>query len=138
MASSRRAFLRASSFLAGGTFFSVPVFAAQSSKAKGVKLAISTYSYWHFRPPKTSIETVIDRAAELNVRGVDILHRQMDSEEAAYLQKLKRHAFVDGIDLIALSIHQDFVDPKPEERQKNIDHTIRCIELAYKLGIPCI
>lgn len=62
----------------------------------------------------------------------------MDSEEPSYLQKLKRHAFLNGVDLIALSIHQDFVDPKPEERQKNIDHTIRCIELAYKLGIPCI
>lgn len=138
MASSRRAFLRASSFLATGTCFSVPLFAAQSSKPQGVKLAISTYSYWHFRPPKTSIETVIDRAAELNVQGVDILHRQMDSEDPSYLQKLKRHAFVNGVDLIALSIHQDFVDPKPEERKKNIDHTIRCIELAYKMGIPCI
>jgi L-ribulose-5-phosphate 3-epimerase len=40
--------------------------------------------------------------------------------------------------LICLSIHQDFVDPKPEVRQKEIDHTLRCIELAYQMGIPCI
>jgi sugar phosphate isomerase/epimerase len=42
------------------------------------------------------------------------------------------------VGLVGLSIHQDFVEPKAEERQKNIDHTIKCIELAYQLGVPCI
>ena len=111
---------------------------AEVPRPKQVKLAIATYSYWHFRPPKVKIETVIDKAAALGVEGVDILHRQMDGEDRAYLQKLKRHAFVNGVALVGLSIHQDFVDPKPEERQKNIDHTIKCIEMAYHLGIPCI
>jgi sugar phosphate isomerase/epimerase len=35
-----------------------------------------------------------------------------------------------------LSTHQGFVSPDRAERQKNIDHTIHTIELAYKLGIP--
>ena len=74
------------------------------------------------------------------------MHRQMDIPEKApldapgraYLQKLKRHAFVNGIDLICLSIHQNFVSPDAEERQKNIDHTLKCIEIAYELGVPCL
>jgi sugar phosphate isomerase/epimerase len=102
------------------------------------KLGISTYSYWHFRDPKTPIETVIEKAAAIGVHGVDVLHRQMDSEERGYLQKLKRTAFSNGIDLICLSIHQDFVEELAEERKKNVEHTIRCIELAYAMGIPCI
>jgi len=117
-----------------------------STAKKRLKLGVSTYSYWHFRTAKVPIETVIDKAAQLGVEGVDILHRQMDLSEKgeldastrAYCQKLKRHAFTNGVDLICLSIHQDFVDPKPEERQKNIDHTLKCIELAYQMGIPCI
>ena len=111
---------------------------APEATAARVKLGISTYSYWHFRDPRTPIETVIDRAAEIGVEGVDILHRQMDSEEGGYLQKLKRHAFINGIDLICLSIHQDFVDPDPEVRARNIQHTLRCIDLAHEMGIPCI
>ena len=103
-----------------------------------IKLAISSYSYWHFRPPKVTISDVIERAAVLGVEGVDILHRQMDNEEPDYLMSLKQKAFREGIDLISLSIHQDFVSPDPEERQKGIDHTIHCIELAYQMGIPCI
>lgn len=102
------------------------------------KLGLSTYSYWHFKSPKVAIETVIDEAARMEIEGVDILHRQMDNEDNAYLQKLKRHAFVNGVDLICLSIHQSFVSPDAAERQKNIDHTLHCIELAYKMGIPSV
>lgn len=103
-----------------------------------VKLGISSYSYWHFRPPKTPIEKVIEEASRLEVEGVDILHRQMDSEDLGYLKKLKRTAFVNGVDLICLSIHQDFVDPDPEVRRRNIRHTEKCIELAHEMGIPSI
>jgi sugar phosphate isomerase/epimerase len=101
-------------------------------------LGISSYSYWHFEDVKYPIEKVIDHTADLGAEGVDVLHVQMESEEPAYLQKLKKHAFQNGIDLICLSIHQDFVDPEAAERQKAIDHTIHCIELAYEMGIPCI
>jgi len=103
-----------------------------------IQLGISSYSYWHFKEPKIAIEHVIDEAARLEVSGVEILHRQMESEERSYLQSLKRRAFLNGLDLICLSIHQDFVQPDPEVRQQHVDHTLRCIELAYQLGIPCI
>ncbi len=112
--------------------------AASPAPGKPFKLAISSYSYWHFRTPKVPIEKVIDEAAMLDVEGVDVLHRQMENEDNAYLQKLKRHAFLNGVDLISLSIHQDFVSPDAAERQQGIDHTIKCIELAYKMGIPAI
>ena len=113
---------------------------------KRIKLGIATYSYWHFRTARVPIETVIDKSAELGVEGVDILHRQMDIPERepltaahrGYLQKLKRHAFTNGIDLICLSIHQDFVDPDPEYRKKQVEHTHKCIEIAGALGVPCI
>jgi L-ribulose-5-phosphate 3-epimerase len=103
-----------------------------------VKLAISTYSYWHFRDPKVPVETVITRAADLGVPGVDILYRQMESEEPSDLRQLKRHAFLNGIDLICLSIHQSFVSPDADTRRKNVEHTRHCIELAYQMGIPSI
>ena len=103
-----------------------------------MRLGVSTYSYWHFTPERVEIETVIDKAAELDLDGVEILHRQMASEEKNYLQNLKRRAFTQGLDLYALSIHQGFVFPNAGERNKNVDHTIHCIELAYDLGIPAI
>ena len=103
-----------------------------------VKLAISTYSYWHFRDPKVSVAKVIEHAGEMGVQGVDILHRQMDSDEPAYLSSLKRRALVNGVDLVCLSIHQNFVSADAQTRQKNVDHTLHCIDVAGRLGIPCI
>ncbi|MBI1839956.1 MAG: sugar phosphate isomerase/epimerase [Verrucomicrobia bacterium] len=138
---SRRGFLTTATAAAAATLLpTAPAGAARADSPAGprVRLGLSTYSYWHFKTARVPIETVIDQAAELGFQGVDVLHRQMDNEERGYLQKLKRHAFTRGIDLICLSIHQDFVDPNPIERQKAVDHTLKCIELAYQMGIPCI
>ena len=112
--------------------------AAEAPPKKPVSLAVSTYSYWHFRTEKYPIEKVIEEAASLGFDGVEILHRQMASEEPAYVNGLKKAAFRHGVALPMLSIHQDFVTPDPAERQKDIDHTKRCIDLAAQLGAPAI
>jgi sugar phosphate isomerase/epimerase len=151
MRHSRRYFLAAATYLSAMTgLFAAPAAAQkppdQDKHRKRIKLGISTYSYWHFKTERVPIEIVIDKAAEIGVEGVDILHRQMDIGEKApldatgraYLQNLKRHAFRNGIDLICLSIHQDFVDPSAEYRQQQVEHTLKCVEIAYELGVPCI
>ncbi len=102
-------------------------------------IAVSTYSFWRFkRNLKLPIETCIEEAARMGFQGVEILHRQMEGESNDYLQKLKRCAVINGIDLCGMSIHQRFLSPDKEYRQRNIDHTLKCIELAYKLGVPVI
>ena len=102
-------------------------------------IAVSTYSFWRFkRNLKLPIETCIEEAARMGFNGVEILHRQMEGESNEYLQNIKRHAVINGIDLCGMSIHQRFLSPDKEYRQKNIDHTTKCIDLAYKLGVPLI
>lgn len=103
------------------------------------RIAVSTYSFWRFKKGlKLPIETCIDESAEMGFDGVEILHIQMEKESNEYLQSLKRRALINGMDLCGLSTHQGFVSPDKSKRQKNIDHTIKCIELAYRLGIPVI
>ena len=102
------------------------------------KFAIATYSYWHFREPKVTVQQVIDHASNLSVEGVDVLHVQMDNETPEYIRSLKTRAEDKNIELICLSIHQDFVDPDKEKRSKNIDHTKKCIDIAHDLGISYI
>jgi L-ribulose-5-phosphate 3-epimerase len=146
MTHSRRSFLATTSLSAACLAVGTQTKAAEIAVGPKVRLGISTYSYWHFRDPKIPIPDVIDKCSVLGVHGVDILHRQMDIPERepldasgrAYLKKLKRHAFLNGIDVICVSTHQTFVTPKPEELKKNIEHTNKCIEIAYELGAPCI
>ena len=103
-----------------------------------LRIGVSTYSFWHFRGEKPEIDTCIDRAAAMGFDGVEILHQQMRGEENSYLQELKRRAFTQGLDLMGFSTHQGFVSPDRAVRQKNIDHTLKCIDLAYRLGIPTL
>lgn len=113
--------------------------ALTTSATRRNPIAVSTYSFWRFRDDsKLSIEQCIDEAARMGFDAVEILHIQMESEEPGYLQRLKQRAFVNGLDLCGFSTHQGFLKPDASERQKNIDHTIRTIELAYQLGIPTI
>ncbi len=138
MAHSRRSFLR-NSIACAASVAVLPVNTTEITIPKPrIKLSISSYSYWHFKEKKFPIEAVIDEAAKLGVEGIDILHRQMESEDDAYVNKLKRHAFVNGIAFTCLSIHQSFVSPDKEFLRKEIEHTKRCIALAAQMGIPCL
>ena len=142
----RRTFLAAAAIAAIGTALAAHAQPAPVTRKRHIKLGISSYSYWHFKPPKVSIEEVIERAAGLGVEGVDVLHRQMDIPEKEPLTavhrehctKLKRHAFTHGVALNCLSIHQNFVSPDKAVLQRNIDHTLKCIEIATLLGVPCL
>ena len=141
--SSRRDWLKQAASLGGTALFSGQTnsFSQSAAPSEGphrIRVGVSTYSYWHFKGEKYPIDSVIENAGRLGFDGVEILHVQMSSESTAYLNQLKRLAFRNGLDLIQLSIHQDFVSPDFQERRRHIDHTLHCIELAAQLGVPSI
>jgi L-ribulose-5-phosphate 3-epimerase len=109
-----------------------------STAASKIRFAVSSYSYWHFEPTKYPIEKVIEHASDLGFDGVEILHRQMENESVAYMNKLKRMAFDRGLALPLLSIHQNFLQPDKTKRAADIKHTFKCIDMAAQMGIPCV
>ena len=112
---------------------------AAGETTRANRIGVSTYSFWHFSEAKAHnrpIEKCIDHAARMGFDGVEILEVQMTDDSNAYFQKLKQHAFLNGLDLIGFSTHQGFVSPDAEKRQANIDKTIRSIEKASAMGIP--
>jgi L-ribulose-5-phosphate 3-epimerase len=143
----RREFLFAAGAAAVAPLKNPPVAEPQPPRfKKRIKIGISTYSYSHFEEKKFPIETVIERAGEFGVEAVDVLHRQMDLKEKApfdaagraYCRKLKRLAFRNGVDLVCLSTHQNFVSPDPKSRQAQVEHTLKCLEIADALGAASI
>ncbi len=145
---SRRKWLRNVALIGGGLAVS-PNLLSDSSVAKSlvkeeeidywppIRFAVSTYSFRFFRDTP-SIEDIIEKASRIGFDGVEILHRNMDSEDRSYINKLKMLAFDAGLSLPLLSIHQNFVLPHGPKRIRDIAHTKRMIRLAADLGIPCI
>ncbi|MBY0459553.1 MAG: sugar phosphate isomerase/epimerase [Gemmataceae bacterium] len=139
--STRREFLTASLAAATAGAHSAPARPANADEPKQpnrpYRIGVATYSFWQFKNEDLrDLEKCIDLAGEMGFDAVEILHRQMKDETAGYLQKLKQRAFVNGLALNGFSTHQGFLFPQKEERQKNVDHTVKCIEMAYALGIP--
>lgn len=141
----RRKFLQAGAATAAGTALLGASSYAKSSPATESKtnirhnpIGVSTYSFWQFNRPKNDppIEEIIDHVAAMGFDGVELLLVQMASDETPYLNKLKKRAFHNGLDLMGFSTHQGFVRPDKEYRDENIALTIHQIELAYQLGIP--
>lgn len=141
----RRYFLQAGALAAAGTTLAGCTSGETSTPAEEPKkkirqnpIGVSTYSFWQFNgpPENTPIEECIDKAAAMGFDGIELLLVQMTSEENSYLNKLKKHAFHSGLDLMGFSTHQGYVFPEKEKRDAEIKKTIHQIELAYQLGIP--
>ncbi len=110
-----------------------------SGKRRSNPIAVSTYSFWRFKQGmKMPIVACIDEAARMGFDGVDVLLIQMEDQSKGALNKIKRHALINGLDLCCMSTHQGYVYPDKDKRQRNIDLTIEQIEIAYQLGIPII
>jgi len=125
-------------FASAGLASNILAAKAETKPSVAPRFSVSSYSYWHFKKERYPIEKVIDHAAEIGFSGIEVLHRQMTDDSPAYLNKLKRYAFLKGIDLVMFSIHQDFVSPWADEREQAIQHTQFGIGLAAQLGVRAV
>ncbi len=131
-------------FLASAAAFSSASLLSEAQQSPTVaaekrrnRIGVSSYSFWGFnRDDLRPIDVCIEHAARMGFDGFEILQRQLVSTEPAELMKIKRRAFLLGMDLMGYSTHQGFLSPDPEKRKKNLDDTVKCLEQAYQLGIP--
>jgi L-ribulose-5-phosphate 3-epimerase len=101
------------------------------------RIGVSTYSFWGFRRDQWRDSHVcIEAAAKMGFDGVELLERQLTDLSPAALQKIKRHAFVLGLDLMGYSTHQGFLSPDEDKRKLNITNTLASMRRAADLGIP--
>lgn len=106
-------------------------------KLRPNRIGVSSYSFWGFnREDLRPIDICLEHAARMGFDGFEILQKQLASTDAAELMKIKRRAFLLGVDLMGYSTHQGFLSPDEAKRKSNLDHTIACLEQAYQLGIP--
>ena len=137
MTPDRRRFLGAAAALAPLFTSRTGTAADTAPRSRPTRIAVSTYSFWQFKNEALrDIGTCIDLAADMGFDAVELLHRQMTDESHAAMQRIKRRAFLNGMSVCGFSTHQGFVSPDKAERQKNVDHTVKCLEMCYAMGIP--
>lgn len=103
------------------------------------RYGVSSYGFWHFHGEPYPLENVLDDVKRMGFDGVEILEQQLGEDVSiARLHRLRRQALTLGLDIYAVSTHQDFVYPEVEDRQAQIKQTIRSLDVAAALGANCI
>lgn len=111
--------------------------ATPANPAPPNRIGVSTYSFWGFdREELRAVPNCLRHAADMGFDGVEILERQLTDTSPDALNRLKREAFLLGLDLMGFSTHQGFVSPEKDKREENIKITTTSIERAARMGIP--
>lgn len=103
-----------------------------------MNLGVSTYSFWHFEPRKEPIFHYLEKAAKHGFSGVEILEDHLAGLGREDLREVKRRAFLLGLDIYAVSVHNNFVNPSREYREREVAKVRDWLNKAYILGASII
>lgn len=108
-----------------------------------MKLSIAAYSFREFLPrgEKTGTMTLFDlcdMAAGWGLDAVEPTAYYFESEEKDYLHRLKRKAFLLGLDISGTAVGNNFCHTDPEKHREQIDYVKRWIDHAVEFGAPVI
>jgi hypothetical protein len=103
-----------------------------------IKLSLAAYSFRDaLTGPKKSmtLEEFVDRAAAWDLDAVEPTSYYFpDPPTPEYCRRLRRHAFLLGLGISGTAIRNTFTYPPGPERDKEIAHVKRWIDLAVDLG----
>jgi sugar phosphate isomerase/epimerase len=148
----RRRFVRDCAALSAGAVAAVCTTAAarrtagiepivRTGKAK-FKFSLAAYSYRGLLrgdPPKLTLFDFVRDCADMGLEGTELTSYYFPEPTTHdYVRQLKRESFRLGLDVSGTAVGNDFSLPAGPERQKQIDHVKRWIELAEILGAPVI
>jgi len=142
---SRREALRAAAV--AGTVSVLPRAAAVAETSgktnRPYKISLAAYSYRKYLPSgnKKGRETIfdfVDLCAKWGCAGTEPTTYYLTGRDRAYLHKLKRQAFLLGLDVTSTAVGNNFCLPPGEELTRQLDDVKAWIDGAVLMGAPVI
>ncbi len=108
-----------------------------------IKLALNAYSFNRpLQKGEMTLEEMIDYAASVNFDAVDLTgyyfpgYPEVPSRD--YVNKIKRQAFLLGLDISGTGVRNDFTLIEEDERKRHIAHVKDWIIAASEMGAPVV
>lgn len=129
-------------------FFGLKSTIAQPLKVDGVSSTVKTsLNLYSFNKVLTvdktaTLEDIIDYSASQGFDAIDITayffpgYPNIPSDE--YINKIKKRAFLLGLDISGTGVKNDFTNPDAKKRAEDIQLVKKWIDVAEKLGTPVI
>ena len=145
MSASRRSFLASASALAASALARPASAALPPRRAGGprLKLGLAAYSFRDHltgkKAPPMTLETFAEHAAGLQVDGVELTSYYFPETFALdYLARLKRRCHNLGLEIVGVPVRNTFTWPAGPEREKEVAHVRRWVDVAADLGAPTV
>jgi sugar phosphate isomerase/epimerase len=107
-----------------------------------LKLSLAAYSYRDYlKGPKKQMDLFgfVDLSADLGLDAVELTSYYFpENVSSEYLNRLKSHAFRQGLDVSGTSVMNDFCLPPGPEADKEVEHVRAWIGHAAELDAPMI
>jgi sugar phosphate isomerase/epimerase len=108
-----------------------------------LRLGLAGYSLRDYltgkKPPTMTFHDFLEKAAGWGVDAVELTSYYFPADiTPEYIAGLKRHAFLLGLDLSTTPVRNTFTYPAGPEREKEIEHVKRWLDIASDLGSPAI
>jgi len=105
-----------------------------------LKLSLAAFSYRDFLTgPKKTMDLFgfVDLAADLGLDAVELTSYYFpENVKSDYLNRLKTHAFLQGLDVSGTAVMNDFCLPPGPEADKEVEHVRTWISRAAELDAP--
>jgi sugar phosphate isomerase/epimerase len=107
-----------------------------------LKLSLAAYSYRDYlKGPKKQMDlfSFVDLAADFGLEGIELTSYYFpDNVSSEYLNRLKAHAFRQGLDVSGTAVMNDFCLAPGPEADKDVEHVRTWIGHAAELDAPMI
>ena len=114
---------------------------ARTSKSS-IKVGCCSYSYRKYLEDKNSgmtLDTFIDTAADMGCEGVEIANYYFPPDWTPdYMCKLRRHAFLSGLEINSFVIRCNLSLPPGAQRDAELANVKKWIEHAANIGSPTL
>lgn len=150
---SRREFFRNCGVVAGGAAGLLSGASAPTARAiepiarngkSFFKFSMAAYSYrdlLNAKPPKMplKLEDFINDCAKLGLQGTELTSYYFPQDlTQEYLRHIRRHCFLQGLDVSGTAVGNDFCFPPGADRDREIKHVKQWVDNAAILGAPVI
>jgi len=125
------------------TSISIPPLLNNSNNKWNIKTSLNAYSFnSYLENGQMNLDGLIDYCSRLPFDAIDTTGYYFpgypDVPDDKYIYHIKQKAFKNGLAISGTGIRNNFTDPDPKERAKDIELIKNWIEVASKLGAPVI
>jgi len=104
-----------------------------------MKVGSTAYSYRKYLTSgEMTLEAFLDKAVEIGLDCVDLTSYYFPTTNDEYLNRIKKYAYLNGLDITGTAVGNRFTHAEPEKRAEAVQTVRKWVDISVTLGAPCI